>query len=52
LTFAVDLPGTEHWRTVRGDGFAGREAAAAALRRFLDAGSVGVDADPNQTVGE
>jgi hypothetical protein len=51
-TLAVDLPGTEHRRTVRRGGFASHEDAAAASRRFLDGRSVGVDADPNQTAGE
>src|SRR5579872_6600058 len=51
-TFAVDLPGTERRRTVRRGGFANRDDAAAALRRFLDGRSVGVDVDSDQTVGE
>jgi len=51
-TFAVDLPGVEGRRTVRRGGFASRGDAASALRLFLEGRSVGVDADPNQTVGE
>lgn len=52
-TFAVEIPATEpggHNHTVRRGGFPTADDARTALHRYLTGRSIGISADPNQTV--